>query len=174
MTEHGPCSRKQAFGRDESGFTLLELIVALGILVFGATSLIGALSLGVGSRRGTEMRARASLLADQVLLHVERELLGRHGIPSGWQSAEELAIPPEGVDVVDGFPGMRYAVSFETSPERPDIVLATVTVGWRDQGEDDGVVFQRIVPRAVPLSQRINQRREAADARTQESRRSSR
>ncbi|MGA0870093.1 MAG: prepilin-type N-terminal cleavage/methylation domain-containing protein, partial [Planctomycetota bacterium] len=48
MTEHGPCSRKQAFGRDESGFTLLELIVALGILVFGATSLIGALSLGVG------------------------------------------------------------------------------------------------------------------------------
>lgn len=171
MTER---STRAPTATSQSGFTLLELIVALGILVFGATSLIGALSLGVGSRRGTEMRARASLLADQILLHVERELLGRHGIPAGWQSAEELAIPAEGVDVVDGFPGMRYSVSFETSPERPDIVLATVTVGWRDQGEDDGVVFQRIVPRAVPLSQRISARREAADASTQESRRSSR
>ncbi len=146
-------------GRGERGFTLLELIVALGILVFGATALIGALSLGVGTRRGTEMRARASILADQVLHHVERDLLAQHPIPEGWQSVDDLVVPGERVEVVDGFPGMEYSVSFASSPERPDIVLVTVRIGWRDQGEDQGQVFQRLLPRAVPLSRRVEDRR---------------
>lgn len=145
--------------RREGGFTLLELVVALGILVFGATALIGALSLGVGTRRGTEMRARASILADRVLLHVEQDVLSQQPIPEGWESPDELAIPQERVEAVDGFPGMEYSVAFTTSPERPDVVLVTVRVAWRDQGEDQGQVFQRIVPRAVPLSRRVEDRR---------------
>ena len=156
MTE---CSTRAPTATSQSGFTLLELIVALGILVFGATSLIGALSLGVGMRRGTEMRARAALLADQVLHHVERDLLAEHPIPADWQGGAELAIPTEGVEVVDGFPGMQYSVTFTASPERPDILLARIEVSWRDQGEDQGQTFQRLLPRAVPLSRRIQIRR---------------
>jgi prepilin-type N-terminal cleavage/methylation domain-containing protein len=145
--------------RVDAGFTLLELLVALGLLVFGATTLIGALTVGVDTRRGTEMRARAVLLADQVLHHVEQDLLDAQPIPADWRTAEELQLPTEEVEVVDGFPGMRYAVSFRTSPERPDLCLATVRVAWRDQGEDAGQVFQRLLPRARPLARRVESRR---------------
>lgn len=143
----------------EGGFTLLELLVALGLLVFGATALIGAMSVGVDSRRGTEMRARAVLCAGQVLQHAAERLLDAHPLPPDWESADELAIPAEEVEVVDGFPGMRYSVSWTTSPERPDLVLATVRLSWRDQGADAGEVFQRLLPRARPLSRRVESRR---------------
>lgn len=143
----------------EGGFTLLEIVVALGILVFGATALIGALSVGVNTRRGTEMRARAALMAGQVLQHVERELLASHPIPDGWETAEDLAIPREEVAPVDGYPGMKYSVEFTTTPERPDVVLVTLRISWRDQGEDQAQVLQRVMPRAVPLSRRVENRR---------------
>ena len=144
--------------RGEGGFTLLELMVSLGILVFGATALIGALGLGVGTRRSTEMRARAVVLADQVLHQVEQGLLAEHPLPDDWQSAEDLALPPARVDVVDGFPGMRYSVQFTVSQERPDLVLATIEIAWRDQGDDQAQQFHRLLPRAVPLARRIEQR----------------
>lgn len=143
----------------ERGFTLLELLVAMGILVFGATTLIGALSVGVGTRRGTEMRARAVLVADQVLHDLEQRVLGQHPLPPDWQTAAELEMPAEASTTLDGFPGMRYSVEFTTSSERPDIVLATVRIAWRDQGEDQGQEFKRLMLRSVPLTQRVEGQR---------------
>ena len=58
-----------------AGFTLLELMAAMGIFVFGLTALIGVLTIGVGTRRGAEMRTRAVLLADRVLHRIETETL---------------------------------------------------------------------------------------------------
>ncbi|MCC6784423.1 MAG: prepilin-type N-terminal cleavage/methylation domain-containing protein [Planctomycetes bacterium] len=163
MTEHiaaGPAPRA-----GEQGFTLLEVLVALGMLTIGLTTLLGALALGAGTRRGAEMRVRASLLADQVLQHVENELLAEHPLPEDWEKDADLAIPAandgEAAAALAGFPGMAWRASFTTSAERPESVLVRIEISWRDDGENDGETFVRILPRSVPLARRVAQRKQA-------------
>jgi prepilin-type N-terminal cleavage/methylation domain-containing protein len=142
---------------DQRGFTLLELMVAIGILVFGVTTLIGVLSVGVATRRGAEQRARAALLAEQVLHRIATETLATAPVPE--QPDDGLELPPLRVDRVDGYPGMKYGVEFVVDPVLPELVLARVTVSWLDQGEDQGQEFQRVIQRTVPFSQRVAARR---------------
>ena len=144
---------------DNGGFTLLEVLVALGMLTVGLTTLLGALALGAGTRRGAEMRVRASLLADAVLQRVENELLADHPLPAEWKDGRELAIPATDETAADGFPGMVYRVSFTASDERPELVLVEVRVAWRDAGENEGETFVRILPRSVPMARRVAQRK---------------
>ena len=101
----------------------------------------------------------AVLLAGQVMHHVEQRLLAEHPLPAAGWVEDDLAIPGETVEVIDGFPGMKYSITFKTSSERPDVVLAVVRVAWRDQGEDQGQEFKRLLPRIVPLARRVDPRR---------------
>ena len=142
----------------QGGFTLLELLIALGILSFGITALIGVLSVGVGTRRGAEMRTQAVLLSDQILHHIQERIFADHPIPQEFSDEQDLAIDPVVVDQIDGFAGLRYSVSFVVDVERPDLVLAIIRVSWRDQGEDVGQEFRRILPRAAPFSYRVRNR----------------
>jgi len=150
----------------EGGFTLLEVLIALGIMTFGLTALIGALSLAVGTRRGAEMRVRASLLADQVMQRVENEVLAAHPVPSEWQEPQDLAIDGVSGSSVDGFPGMGYRLAFVTSPERPDLVLVELRVAWREEGTDEGETFVKILPRSVPMARRVAQRGRSRNRRS--------
>ena len=61
----------------QCGFTLLELLAAMGILVFGVTTLIGVLGIGISQRRGAEMRTRAVMVTEQVLHRIETQILAR-------------------------------------------------------------------------------------------------
>ena len=160
MTETAP--RPAAIPRttgSEGGFTLLEVLIALGIMTFSLTALLGALSVAVGTRRGAEMRTRAAILADRVLQDVETTMLAEHPIPLDWRDEKELAIEAGEPVLSAEFPGMRYSVEFVTSGERPDLVLVQLRIAWRDDGEDDGETFVRILPRAVPMTRRVAQRR---------------
>ncbi|MBK8978075.1 MAG: prepilin-type N-terminal cleavage/methylation domain-containing protein [Planctomycetes bacterium] len=144
--------------RGQAGFTLLELMLAMGILTFGITAVLGVLSVGVDSRRTAEMRGRAVVLAERIVQEVERATLAEHPLPDEFVD-EDLAIPTLVVEEVDGFPGMRYSVEFVTDPTRPDLVLLKIRVAWLEQGADQGVELRRIVPRQVPFSLRVAARR---------------
>ncbi|MHC5065871.1 MAG: type IV pilus modification PilV family protein [Planctomycetota bacterium] len=142
----------------ESGFTLLEMMVAMGVLIVGVTSLLGALSSGLGTRRGAEQRQRAVLLADHVIHELESgawfEPPPAAELDTG-SLAQDLAIDPITVRSVPGYPGMKYRVQFEVDPEHPDLVLAKIRISWMDQGGDVGTEFLRIMSRSQPLSQRV-------------------
>lgn len=144
--------------RRDAGFTLLEIMVAMGILVFGVTSLIGVLGVGVSTRRTADMRAQAVLIADQALHDVEERFLADAPLDPEWQEPEDLAIQPVTVEEIPGHPGLRYTVEFQPDVERPDLVLVTVRVAWLDQGEESGEVFRRILARQVPFSTRVERR----------------
>ena len=141
-----------------AGFTLLELMAAMGIFVFGLTALIGVLTIGVGTRRGAEMRTRAVLLADRVLHRIETETLVTAALPHEFED-DDLAIERVEQLQVDGFPGMKYSVEFEVEPELPELVLVRIRVSWLEEGEDRAQEFVRILPREVPFSRRVAERR---------------
>lgn len=145
----------------QGGFTLLEMMVALGLLIVGMTSVLGALSSGLGTRRQAEMRSRASLLAEQVLgeLRVDPSRAGEAFSAVGEAIDEGAeAPPPVVVERIEGYPGMRYTLFVSTDPDYPEMVLVRLRVAWRSQGEFTGTEFHRLLPRTPTLSRRVAER----------------
>src|SRR5690606_25708156 len=140
------------------GFTITEMLVAMGILMFGTVSLLGALGVGVSTHRSAEQHNQAVQLAHRVLQRLEEEIVPR-ALLAAAESGEVSAPPFAAVDAtpadVASAPGMRYRVEFTTDPERPDLVLATVRVLWLEQGEAQAVEFRRILVNHVPFAQRV-------------------
>lgn len=153
------CSQSGACS--QSGFTLTEMLVALGVLTFGVTSLIGVFGVGVAERRTAEQRMRAATLADRVLHRVENEYLANAPLDLTTLSAEDLNLEIEPVvdEAASEDPGMKYSVRFTTSLESALTVLVTVEVSWLEQGSNVAQKFHRVVSRTVPFSQRVKQHR---------------
>lgn len=152
--------------RCEAGFTLVELMVAMGILLFGTVSLLGVLGTGVDTHRSAEQHNFAVQLAQRVMQRLEEDTVPKAllaavaATPAGGEMVFKLApVDSKPADVV-GTPGLRYRVEFTQDPEQPHLALAKVRVTWLDQGEAQGVEFQRILVSHVPFPQRIARLRE--------------
>ncbi len=145
----------------ERGFTLIEIMTAIAILVFGVVSLVGLLGVGVATHRSAEQNDRAVRLAERVLHRIEEEIVPR-AVQLAAASGETLRLPAVDSTTADveGFPGMRYRVEFTLDPETPDLALVRLRVLWLDQGETQAVEFQRILVSHVPFPQRIARLRE--------------
>ena len=57
----------------ERGFTLVEMLMALGILLFGVVALLGSLSTSVAQRRTTDARHELSALCEHAVHRVQEE-----------------------------------------------------------------------------------------------------
>lgn len=132
----------------QAGFTLVEMMVALGILVMGMTSLIGLFTTAVSTRYSAELRSRAAAVAEEVLRDIQENVLAR-------DDGQEPEIPSLGPQPVEGMPAMRYSVDFIIDPQQPDLVMAEVRIGWREQGAELEQVFRRILPREQPFRERV-------------------
>ncbi len=150
---------KALHGKD-GGFTLAEMLAALGILLVGITALLGALGSSVGQRRTTDARLAASKFADVAMHRIRYEAIQR---AQGGDSDLDLEVAALTDQTVPGFPGMSWSAEAITDELRPDIWLIRLEIRWLDEGEDSSEVFYRILPRTLPLGQRV---RRFKDART--------
>lgn len=144
----------------ESGFTLLEMMVALAILLLGFTSLLAAMSAGAGLRRGADARLEAGLLAEEVFHRLRSESFA---VAPGGSILETDPKAMQGT--AEHFGGMRWAVVFTRADERPDLVLATVTVRWMEEGDFVQQEFRTMLARQEPLGARVERFREQGTAR---------
>lgn len=135
-----------------SGFTLVEMLVAMGILMFGITSLIGLLSLGVSTRRTSELRNQAVHAVDQVIHHVQERVL-----PDQTYDENEIPVPLEPVqlDPVEGYPRLRARVDFRYDDEHPRLVLLDVHLTWMEEGAVVGERFRRVITSYDGFSRRV-------------------
>lgn len=136
--------------RSEAGFTLAEMLIAMGILAFGMTSLIGFLTVGVDTRRTTEMRHRAMFAVDAVAAAIERGPLAAPLDDDG----EWPELQPARWDAVPGHPDLRAKAEFTPDPDDPVVVLVKISVGWLEGGVANYEDFQRIMRRRQPLARR--------------------
>ncbi len=136
----------------QAGFTLTEMLLALAILTFGLTALAGSLTMGVGTRRNTEMRLRVVDVLPQVLFDLQENYFMEHADAEVLPAVERRPLPND--------PSIQYSVKFSAEPEQADLLLARIQVSWSDQGQDVAESFDRILVRSLPFSQRVSRAKE--------------
>jgi len=147
----------RACRRRDAGFTLAEMLAALGILLFGVTALIGALSSSVAQRRTTDARLEAVALCDVALHRLQYEGVRR---AQGGATDLDLELAPLQDQTAAGFAGMTWSASTIQDENRPDVWLVRLEIRWLEDGEATTEVFHRILPRQLPLGPRVLRFRE--------------
>ncbi len=148
--------------RSERGFTLAEMLAALAILLFGVTALLGSLGSAVAQRRTTDARLASAALCEYALHRVQNEAVRRR---ADGASDLDLELAPLADQRAPSFPGMTWGAKVTTDDERPDLWLVHISIRWLEQGEEAIQEYQRILPRQLPLGQRVRRFREDTDNR---------
>jgi general secretion pathway protein I len=126
--------RRRRRRRSASGFTLIEVLVALGILALSASAVFAAISNGLRDVRQADAGARAGLLARSLLARVGADIPLREGETEG-QFAQgvrwRLRLLPFG-DAGDRrlWPVAAYTVRAEVS--------------WRDAGQMRSITIETL------------------------------
>lgn len=136
----------------ERGFTLAEMLAALGILLVGVTALLATLTSSIGQRRTADARLELTALADRLVLEC---------VQTAVRALEPDATPLdlEFVPIVDrpapGFAGMTWSARAVADETRPELWLLRIECRWLENGEPVTVEFLRVVPRQQPLRDRV-------------------
>lgn len=141
----------------QTGFTLAEMLAALGILLVGVTALLGALSASVAQRRTTEARLSAAALCEYALHRIQEEAVRPR---ADAQTELDLELVPLEDRSAPGFPGMKWSAVVVQDDQRPDVWLVRLQVNWLEEGESVGEEFLRVLPRQRPLAARVRRFRD--------------
>lgn len=142
------------------GFTIIEMMVALSILVVGVTTLLAALGDSMSLRNSADARlAAAGAVEDLVHTVAATGLRRRDGGETDFDL--ELALPGE--IEVPGYAGMRLSAKLEEDETRLDVFLLRIQARWFEQGQQIEEEFLRVLPRQLPLGMRIQRFRDEHD-----------
>jgi prepilin-type N-terminal cleavage/methylation domain-containing protein len=140
------------------GFTLLEVLMALTILVIGVVGVYSVLAVALISHKRAVDNTEAALLAanlfDDIAANYDVYYYDRSG-----DGTPDLSLDrngdgtPDWFELVDGrliYPipwrrGYRYTVQYEHSAHAPQALFVTVRVYWQHAGIERAEVFRRSV-----------------------------
>ncbi|MBL8755509.1 MAG: prepilin-type N-terminal cleavage/methylation domain-containing protein [Planctomycetes bacterium] len=145
----------------EAGFTLAEMLAALAILLFGVTALLGGLTTSVGLRRTADARLELCAACDYAMHRVQHEAIVS---PTGGGLPNELEFKPLLDQPTPGFPGLTWSAKATTDETRPFLWLVTLTFRWFDASEEITTEFLRVLPRQLPLRERVRAFRNEGEA----------
>jgi hypothetical protein len=138
--------------RTQAGFTLAEMLAALGILLFGVTSLLAAMASSIGQRRSADARLETTALVEHVVHRAMHECIA---LRDGSSSPVDLEFRPLVDQPWPGFPGLRWSVRATVDENHPTVWLLRIEAKWFDGGEEIVSEYLRVVPRQAPLRDRV-------------------
>lgn len=131
-----------------SGFTLVEVLVALGILLFGLTAVLGLLTFGSALSRSAHLRTVGASAAEAVIADLEETLFplqeGEAGEP---RSIADRSVP--------GFPTLVYSAKARPHPQRTREYRVDIQMRWQSGGVERERSFTTVLLREVPFSERL-------------------
>jgi len=146
-------TRQSALGNPRSAFTLIEILLAIGILAVGITAVLFLFTMGARSHRRAVDHTRGALLADTVVNQIKADLA--ESLPDLYDedpSTHEIA-PITNATHAD-FPEFTYDVTFTKlypSDPRGDFYKVRVTVRWGSEAqpadERNSVAYETILRR---------------------------
>lgn len=157
-------SRSAANGRrPRAGFTMLEIVLALGILLLGMSSILALFSFGAALSKTASVRAEASGAVSAIVADLEETLFpmledGRAGEPPAVRNRP-----------VPGHPRLTY--SADPQPVEGGLLArdglpltyrVTVRVHWSAQGSVRSLDFETLLLREIPFDERMRRRNDEA------------
>jgi prepilin-type N-terminal cleavage/methylation domain-containing protein len=133
----GVCLRAPA-----SGFTLTEVLIAMGILAIGAVAALSLFAAGAATQKRAIDRANSAYLAEQVVALLDARLAGDVDL-------QDLVV--EGASL-PSCPGYTYDVSLTDLDDESGWsleVLVEVTVRWKRKGKGREATYQTILLRSL-------------------------
>jgi len=129
-----------------SGFSLLEVLIAMLILSVGAASLIALFAAGAATHRKSVDRTHAALLAERVFSEA------RAAYRTGMEAAEVLeALKQRLPEESDGYRHELFLAHPLNDDWAEDELFARVTIRWLESGQDRTESFQTVLlPRFRP------------------------
>ena len=143
--------------RARGGFTIVEVIAAMFILLVGMTSILGLLSFGASLSRTAHLRTNAAAAAESVLADLQETFFpmvnGEAGEPKKIERRELFGVP----DVV-------YSATPVQNPDRPLEYRVDIEMSWKSAGVELEKSFSTILLREVPFGERLRRRFVEGDA----------
>ncbi len=138
--------------KKSGGFTILEVVLAMGILVVGMTSLLSLFTFGAALARSAEMRSKSAAAIEAVVADLEETLFpieenGEVGEP---EAIAERAIP--------GIEGAVYSATPTVNPDDANEYKVDVEVSWTSKGVRRARTFTVLLLREVPFDERLRRR----------------
>ncbi len=136
-----------------AGFTLLEVVLAMGVLVMGMSILLSLLTFGAALTKGAALRSRAATVIEAVVADLEESLFPLAEDGSVGEPPERLASRP-----VPGLKGVLYKARTRPNPLDPYEYVVEVEVSWSAEGQRRKKTFQTLLLREVPFGERMRRR----------------
>jgi prepilin-type N-terminal cleavage/methylation domain-containing protein len=140
-----------------AGFTIIEVLVALAILVFGMTAVIGMLTFGAALTRTALLRTSAASVTQAVVADLEETLFPPAG--AAGSDASEAGPPVEVKDrPLPSLPDVVYSAQAQENPARPLEYRVDVEISWKAAGVRREMRFSTLLVREVPFGERLRRR----------------
>ena len=142
---------------DRGGFTIVEVVLAMFILLMGMTTIIGLLSFGAATARTAQLRAAAANALPAVMADLEENLF-----PLVLVDGFEVAGEPRVIEnrPVPGHENLAYSVTAVPDPAqaempRPELYRVDVEISWNSEGAKQSRKFSTLLLREVPFGERL-------------------
>jgi hypothetical protein len=144
-----------------AGFTIVEVVFAMFLLLIGMTTIIGLLSFGAALARTAALRTGAANAIEAVVADLEENLFPLVEVDGREVAGEPLPIANR---EIAGFPGLAYSATAHPAPgqrDRPGGPLeyrVDVEITWSTSGARRHRSFTALLLREVPFGQRLRLR----------------
>ncbi len=148
----------------QSGFSLLEILVALSVMVVGMTSIMVLFAVGVTTHKRSVDQMNAAIAAESVFSEIEAKYTifridqwkKKSGRSSSGKGSKRVTVdeknylrdvPAQGADEpkVPNFPGYRYRMKYTPLDQDGDAVLAELTIVWQKGGDPVAETFKKVI-----------------------------
>jgi hypothetical protein len=140
--------RRSTLRASRAGFTILEIILAMGILLFGMAAILGMLTMGAALTRTAELRTQAASATAAVVADLEETFFPLvDGEPGDPVPIVERALP--------GSDGVVYSARGTRNPARPLEWRVDVELAWTSAGVRRERAFSTLLLQELPFGERL-------------------
>lgn len=143
-----------------AGFTIVEVVLAMGLLLLGMSAVLGLLTFGAALARTAALRTGAAAAAEAVVADLEETIFP---LEIDAQTGERSAGEPHDITGrgVPGHPGLVYSARSTAVPAEeagtpgPQRYRVDIEISWTASGRRKAQVFSVLLLREVPFAERL-------------------
>lgn len=136
--------KSKLLSNSNGGFTLIEILVALFVMLIGLSSAFALFAAATAMHKRATDQSMAAIMADSVFSEVESKLTS--GVDISRIARLDAKFPK--------YEGYRYDLTLIPMDENEDEIYVRLAIRWSTQGKELSRVFSTILIRRIPFKGR--------------------